>query len=120
MGKAGTATLMGILIKQGVYNLWQSAPIPEWQGADDPRAKIRIADLLHMSSGLRIKAPQDPDYDPASTYSDHLYLYTGADPFFPYPATRPQHRAPHTLGRYRNSDPGLISYLGPLGLDERG
>src|SRR5256886_4658645 len=41
MGKGVTAALMGILIKQGVYNLWQAAPIPEWQGADDPRAKIR-------------------------------------------------------------------------------
>ena len=45
---------MGILIKQGIYDLWQPAPIPEWQGAGDPRAKIRIADLLRMSSGLRI------------------------------------------------------------------
>src|SRR5256712_13717598 len=64
MGKSVTATLMGILIKQGVYDLWQPAPVPEWQGRDDPRAKIRIADLLHMSSGLRIRAPQDPDYEP--------------------------------------------------------
>ncbi len=80
MGKSLTATLMGILIKQGVYDLWQSAPVPEWQSANDPRAKIRIADILHMSSGLRIKAPQDPDYDPAGTYSDHLYLYTGVPP----------------------------------------
>ena len=29
MGKSLTATLMGILIGQGVYNLWQPAPIPE-------------------------------------------------------------------------------------------
>jgi hypothetical protein len=43
MGKSLTATLMGILIKQGVYDLWQPAPIPEWQSANDPRAKIRIA-----------------------------------------------------------------------------
>src|SRR5258707_10751500 len=42
MGKSVTATLMGILIKQGVYDLWQPAPVPEWQGRDDPRAKIRI------------------------------------------------------------------------------
>src|SRR6266404_7062456 len=80
MGKSLTATLMGILIKEGVYDLCQSAPVPEWQSANDPRAKIRIADLLHMSSGLRVKAPQDPDYDPAGTYSDHLYLYTGVPP----------------------------------------
>lgn len=39
MGKSVTATLMGILIRQGVYKLWQLAPIPEWQGAGDPRAR---------------------------------------------------------------------------------
>src|SRR5262249_2174622 len=33
MGKSLTATLMGILIKAGEYDLWQRAPIPEWQGA---------------------------------------------------------------------------------------
>src|SRR6266478_5126438 len=77
MGKSVTATLLGVLIKEGTYDLWQPAPIPEWQTPGDPRAKIRIADLLHMSSGLRIKAPQDPDYDPTGPYPDHVYLYTG-------------------------------------------
>jgi CubicO group peptidase (beta-lactamase class C family) len=49
MGKSLTATLLGILIKQGVYELSQPAPVPEWQTPGDPRAKIRIADILHMS-----------------------------------------------------------------------
>src|SRR3989441_13243917 len=104
MGKGVTATLMGILIKQGVYNLWQSAPIPEWQGADDPRAKIRIADILHMSSGLRIKAPQDPDYDPSGTYPDHLYLYTDGGCSFPYAAPPPPQWPPKPVGRYPKTD----------------
>jgi hypothetical protein len=78
MAKSLTATLMGILIREGVYDLWQPAPIPEWQSPGDPRAKIRIADILRMSSGLRIRAPQDPDYDPSGPYPDHLYLYTGS------------------------------------------
>ncbi len=43
MGKSVTATLMGLLIQQGVYTLEQPAPIPEWQKAGDPRQKIRIA-----------------------------------------------------------------------------
>jgi hypothetical protein len=82
MGKSMTATLFGILVKQGLYDLSQPAPVPEWQMPGDPRAKIRVADILHMSSGLRIKAPQDPDYDPSGTYPDHLFLYTGGvDPF---------------------------------------
>ncbi len=120
MGKSVTATLMGILIKQGVYELAQPAPIPEWQGHDDPRAKIRIADILNMSSGLRIKAPQDPDYDPAGTYPDHLYFYTGTVNSFHYAATRPLQWPPGTVGRYHNTDPVLINYLIRLAVEKRG
>src|SRR5438552_763264 len=120
MGKSVTATLMGILIKQGVYELSQPAPIPEWQGHNDPRAKIRIADLLNMSSGLRIKAPQDPDYDPAGTYPDHLYLYTGRVNSFHFAATRPQQWPPGTVGRYHNTDPVLVNYLVRLAVEKRG
>ena len=120
MGKSMTATLMGILIKQGTYDLWQPAPIPEWQSGNDPRAKIRIADLLNMSSGLRIKAPLDPDYDPAGTYPDHYYLYTGSINSFHYAATRPQQWPPATVGRYRNTDPVLTNYLIRLAVEKRG
>jgi CubicO group peptidase (beta-lactamase class C family) len=120
MGKSMTATLMGILIKQGAYDLQQPAPIPEWQSANDPRAKIRIADLLNMSSGLRIKAPLDPDYDPAGTYPDHYYLYTGSVNSFHYAATRPQQWPPATIGRYRNTDPVLTNYLIRLAVEKRG
>ena len=35
MGKSITATLVGQLIQEGVYDLWQPAPVEEWQGADD-------------------------------------------------------------------------------------
>jgi CubicO group peptidase (beta-lactamase class C family) len=120
MGKSLTATLMGILMKQGVYDLWQPAPIPEWQTANDPRAKIRIADLLNMSSGLRIKAPQDPDYDPAGTYPDHLFLYTGGVDSFHYAATRPLQWPPGKVGRYHNCDPVLVNYLIRLAVEKRG
>jgi CubicO group peptidase (beta-lactamase class C family) len=120
MGKSVIATLMGILIRQGVYDLWQAAPVPEWQSGDDPRAGIRIADLLHMSSGLRSRAPQDPDYDPAAGYPDHVYLYTGGVDAFHYAATRPLQWPPNKVGRYRNTDPVLISYLVRLGVEKRG
>ena len=120
MGKSLTATLMGVLIKQGVYTLSQPAPIPEWKTPGDPRAKIRIADILHMSSGIRIRAPQDPDYDPSLGYPDHVYLYTGSVNSFKYAATRPQQWKPNTVGRYRNTDPVLINYLIRLGVEKRG
>lgn len=120
MGKSLTATLMGVLIQQGAYDLWSNAPIPEWQSAGDPRGKIRIADILRMSSGLRIRAPQDPDYDRDGPYPDHLYLYTGSVNSFQYAAIRPLQWPPNTVGRYHNTDPVLINYLIRLAVENRG
>src|SRR5215467_14441274 len=120
MGKSLTATLFGTLAKEGAYDLNQPAPVPEWQTPEDPRAKIRIADILHMSSGLRIRAPQDPDYDPSGPYPDHVYLYTGGVDSFHYAATRPLQWPPNTVGRYRNTDPVLISYLIRLAVEKSG
>ncbi|MFC2169935.1 serine hydrolase domain-containing protein [Acidobacteriota bacterium] len=119
MGKSLTATLMGVLIQQGIYDLWQPAPIPEWQTEGDPRAKIRIADIMRMSSGLRFRAPQDPDFNPDLGYPDHLYVYTSSANSFQWAATRPQQWHPNTVGRYRNSDPVLINYLIRLGVEGR-
>jgi CubicO group peptidase (beta-lactamase class C family) len=119
MGKSLIATLMGVLIQKGVYDLWQPAPIPEWNTTpNDPRGAIRIADLLRMSSGLRIKAPNDPEHD-GRGYPDHLYLYTGSENLFRYAATRPQQWPPNTVGRYRNTDPVLTSYLIRLAVEKQ-
>lgn len=120
MGKSLSATIMGTLIKKGVYTLEQPAPIPQWQGKDDSRAKIRIMDLMHMASGLYCRAPQDPDYDPAVGYPDHLYLYNGGVDAFEYAANLPLQYPPNSVGRYRNSDPGLINYLIKLGTEKIG
>ena len=120
MGKSVTATLMGVLIQQGVYELYQPAPVPEWQVPEDPRRQIRIADLLRMSSGLRFRGVADPDFDPALGYPDHLYVYTGAANAFEWAATRPLQWPPNTIGRYRNSDPVLTNYLIRLGVEGRG
>ncbi len=120
MGKSLTATLMGVLIQQGVYELHQPAPIPEWQTPGDPRQEIRISDILRMSSGLRFRGVADPDLDPALGYPDHLYVYTGSANSFEWAATRPQQWPPNTIGRYRNSDPVLTNYLVRLGVEGRG
>lgn len=120
MGKSLTATMMGILINQGVYSLDQPAPIPEWQNKGDDRAKIKIQDMLHMSGGLRFRAPDDPDYDSTLGYPDHLYVYTGGINSFQWSATRPPQWPPNSVSRYRNSDPVLINYLVRLGVEGRG
>ena len=120
MSKSLTGTLMGVLVQQGEYELWQSAPVPEWQSPGDPRQEIRIGDIMRMSSGIRIRAPQDPDYDSSIGYPDHVYLYTGTVNSFEYAATRPQQWPPNSVGRYRNTDPVLANYLIRLAVEGRG
>jgi CubicO group peptidase (beta-lactamase class C family) len=120
MGKSMTATLLGRLVHEGAYELWQPAPIPQWQGGGDPRAHIRIGDILRMSSGLRFRAMQDPGYDAKLGYPDHLYVYTGGIDAFAFAASRPQQWAPDTVGRYRNGDPVLANYLIRLAVEARG
>ncbi len=120
MTKSLTGSLMGILIQQGEYELWQNAPIPEWQeNPDDPRRNIRIGDIMRMSSGIMINAPSDPDFD-TNTYADHFYLYTGGVNQYTYAATRRAEYPPNTVGRYRNTDPVLASYLIRLAVEGRG
>jgi CubicO group peptidase (beta-lactamase class C family) len=115
MGKSMTGTIVARLIQMGVYKLDGPAPFPEWQTPGDPRQQIRIMDIMRMSSGLRIRAPQDPDYKAEMGYPDHLYFYTGAIDSYAWAATRPQQWKPNTVGRYRNVDPILASYLIKLG-----
>jgi CubicO group peptidase (beta-lactamase class C family) len=55
--KSFVNALIGVLVRQGKLRLDQPVPVPEWEG--DPRAKIKIEDLLHMSSGLRTIVPDD-------------------------------------------------------------
>jgi CubicO group peptidase (beta-lactamase class C family) len=119
MGKSVIATLLGRLMAEGVYSLDQPAPVPEWQQPGDPRKDIRIRDILNMASGLRIRAEQDPDYADDGRYPDHWYYYTGNDAFA-YAAGRQPQWPPATIGRYRNTDPVLASYLVRLAVEKRG
>lgn len=121
MGKSLTGSLVARLIQMGVYTLEQPAPIPEWQSPGDPRRAIRIMDIMRMSSGLRILAPQDPGYvERPGVYPDHLYLYTGGGSAYAWAASRQPQWAPNTVGRYRNVDPVLASYLVRLGAERLG
>ena len=119
MGKSLTGTLMAVLIHKGVYDLWQSAPVPEWEGEGDPRQSIRIGDIMRMSSGLRFRNRGDPGYDPQVGYPDHLYVYTGTVNSFEWAASKDQQWEPNTVGRYRNSDPVITNYLIRLGVEGR-
>lgn len=109
MGKSITGTLIGRLIQMGALRLEDPAPVPEWRRTPgDPRARIRIMDLMRMSSGLRFSRGSPEDLP---GYHDHDLIYTGALDAFQFVTTRPLQFEPNTVGRYRNTDPltlGLI------------
>jgi CubicO group peptidase (beta-lactamase class C family) len=105
MGKSLTATLVGRLMQDGHFKLDDPAPVPEWQTPGDPRASIRIADLLRMSSGLRFTREGE------AAGGDHIYVYTGAIDAFTYSVSRPLEFPPNTVGRYRNCDPLTLGYI---------
>lgn len=70
MTKSITATMYGILQKQGKLHVTDTAPINAWK--DDERLKITIDDLLHMNSGLE----WNEDYDHISDVTRMLFLDT--------------------------------------------
>jgi CubicO group peptidase (beta-lactamase class C family) len=109
MGKSIVGTLIGLLVQQGALKLEDPAPVPEWHKApDDPRAKIRVIDLMRMSSGLRFSRGSPEDIP---GYHDHDLGYTGAIDAFQFATTRPLQFEPNTFGRYRNSDPLTLGMI---------
>jgi len=67
MTKSITGTLFGILQKQGRFDIYKPAPVPEWQ--NDDRKNITTNDLLHMNSGLE----WDEHYDRISDVTKMLF-----------------------------------------------
>ncbi len=57
MTKSITSALFGVLDKQGKFDIYKPAPIPEW--ANDERKIITTNDLLHMNSGLEWEEQYD-------------------------------------------------------------
>ncbi len=109
MGKSITGTLIGVLIHRGAFRLEDPAPVPEWRNnPGDPRAKIRVMDLLRMSSGLRFSRGSPEDLP---GYHDHDLIYTGAIDAFQFAVTREPQFAPNTFGRYRNVDVMTLGLL---------
>lgn len=64
MAKSVTSTLVGQLVADGRLQLDAPAPVPAWhRQAGDPRAKITLRQLLHMSSGLKHTEGGEPLQD---------------------------------------------------------
>lgn len=120
MGKSIASTLIGVLIQDGVLTLEQPAPVPEWQGARDPRRAIKIRDLLRMSSGLDF---DNFGLDPANSYNaanEHFRIYFDAIHVSSHSIHQPLRFEPGTVWRYRNSDPLTLMYIARRAVEAKG
>jgi len=121
MGKSLTAMLYGALSHEaGDFDPYVPAPFEAWQGADDPRREIRIADLLRMSSGLDFTGAGDSPSEWEQPHPDHVYVYSGAINVYEFSLNQPLEHPPNTVGRYRNCDPLLIGYYVKQKVEARG
>lgn len=64
VAKGVTSALIGMFVDDGVFDVDQPAPVPEWQSPDDPRREITLEQLLQMRSGLAWNEAYGPN-DPA-------------------------------------------------------
>jgi CubicO group peptidase (beta-lactamase class C family) len=120
MGKSLTATLVGLVVKDGAFTLDDPAPVPDWRRPGDPRGAIRVRDVMRMSSGLSFTGQDDRWMDPSWQYHDHFFIYAGAVDAFKYAITSPVEFAPNTVGRYRNSDPMTLGFLVRQAVEKKG
>jgi CubicO group peptidase (beta-lactamase class C family) len=94
--KTLTALIVGRLAQQGLLDPEAApVPIPAWRGDGDPRAEIRVLDLLGLQSGLSVDRPEDGSDD----------MLTDADEYFA-PYFRPVSVAEMVAGAGSATPPG--------------
>lgn len=100
MTKSITATLFGILQKEGKIDINKPVPIAEWK--NDNRKNITINDLLHMNSGLE----WEEDYTKISDVTKMLFL---AEDMSQSQLIKPAQFKPNTHWNYSSGTTNLLS-----------
>ena len=102
MTKSITATLFGILTKEGKYDINSSAPIAEWKS--DGRKAITTSDLLHMNSGLA----WEENY---STICDATQMLFQSENMGRVQLEKEAAYKPNTHWNYSSGTTNLLSYI---------
>ena len=93
VAKSIAASVIGIAVGQGLLEVDAPALIPEWSAPGDPRARITLANLLNMASGL---------YRVPNNQTD--YLYYGGGTVTETATEKPLEAQPGERWLYSNDD----------------
>jgi CubicO group peptidase (beta-lactamase class C family) len=106
MAKSMLHAVVGMLVDEGRLDLEGPAPVPQWQGAGDPRRAITVQQLLEMRDGLDFAE----EYVDAEA-SDVLQMLFGAGrpDMAAYAADRPLAAEPGTRFNYSSGTSNLLS-----------
>lgn len=111
MTKTVTAALIGTLVREGRLSVEDDNLLPQWR--DDDRARITIADLLGMESGLAF----NEDYGSVTDVTRMLYLEPDMTSV---PAGKPLVAAPGEMFSYSSGTSVLLSRIWQNTFDDPG
>lgn len=115
MAKTVTAVMIGMLVSDGRLRLDESAPVPVWQRAGDPRGEITLRQLLQMRSGLRHVETADPAFESDTV---RMLFLDGRDDMAAYAEAQPLEAEPGRAFEYSSATTVILSDIAARALTE--
>lgn len=103
MAKAAINALVGMRVMDGAIKLDDTALLPEWRAADDPRRAITLNELMRMTSGLAFQEDYGSDL---SDVAQMLFVQGNASGFA---ASKPLVHKPGTYFSYSSGTTNIIA-----------
>jgi CubicO group peptidase (beta-lactamase class C family) len=106
MAKSITSLLVGFMVSDGRLTLDEPVPVPNWQRSGDPRSRITLRSLLHMSSGLEHVEGGDPIWNSDTV---RMLFLDGASNMGRYAEAKPPRAAPNETYVYSSATSVILS-----------
>ena len=121
MGKSILGALIGRLEHMGALSLDDPAPIGAWNAfPGDPRADIKIIDLMRMSGGLQCNRSTPPWKNRGGVFDAHNKIYLGPLNVIDHAITSPFKHPPNEGWQYNNCDMQALGSIIKTKIAERG
>jgi CubicO group peptidase (beta-lactamase class C family) len=105
MTKGVINALVGIMVREKRLSLNGLLPVPEWREPNDPRRKITLDHLLHMTSGLRF----NEDY--GNPLGDVTYMLLGVPDMAAYASRNSLAVEPGAKWSYSSGTTNILSRI---------